>query len=624
VYGDNGTGKSTLYNAFTWLMYGKAANGEKGYTPKTSGSHNLSHTVEMTAETDDGAARVFKKDYHEVYKTQKGSAQEVFSGHTSDYYIDGVPVKEAEFKGAMASIYRDEELAKMLTMYDYFLDTMKPADRRGILLKVCGDVDDGEVYASNAELAELPELLEKPGGSGALYTVDEYMKIAAKRKSDIDRELESIPAMVNEAQRAKPDLAGRETDTAALDSLIDGYNRRIRELEAEAAAGVDTEAVALSVELSGLETKRAQGAAEYAKRCAEERREALARVDSLKRRRDDAEYAASRTERDIQAAREDISRMESQRGSLLEEWQRENARQWQGGTVCPTCGQALPEEQVNAARESFNTAKSKRLEEISRRGQSECSIDAIDKRKAGLAALSERLAAQEAEIAALESDVRSAEESVPVHQPYDSTRECIEIDRGIASLRERIQAAGADAPQTDTGAGEAETLRGRIQECVSLKTEIGVAARQDARIAELEAREKELGAQYGMVKKGIHLCELFTRTKAAMLDDRINSKFRTLRFRLFVEQVNGGISDDCEALIPCNGVMVPFKSANNAARINAGLEVIGTLAAHYGVELPVFIDNAESVTRFDGAGGMQLIRLVVSEADKAMRFEGGL
>jgi hypothetical protein len=109
-----------------------------------------------------------------------------------------------------------------------------------------------------------------------------------------------------------------------------------------------------------------------------------------------------------------------------------------------------------------------------------------------------------------------------------------------------------------------------------------------------------------------------------MLDERINSKFRTLRFRLFVEQVNGGISDDCEALIPCNGVMVPFKSANNAARINAGLEVIGTLAAHYGVELPVFIDNAESVTRFDGAGGMQLIRLVVSEADKAMRFEGGL
>lgn len=72
IYGDNGTGKSTVYNAFTWLMYGKPSTTEKNYTPKTTGSHNLHHSVEMTVELADGSEMVLKKDYHEVYKTIKG------------------------------------------------------------------------------------------------------------------------------------------------------------------------------------------------------------------------------------------------------------------------------------------------------------------------------------------------------------------------------------------------------------------------------------------------------------------------------------------------------------------------------------------------------------------------
>lgn len=92
IYGDNGTGKSTVYNAFTWLMYGKPSTTEKNYTPKTTGSHNLHHSVEMTVELADGSEMVLKKDYHEVYKTIKGNPQPVLSGHTTDYSMDGVPV----------------------------------------------------------------------------------------------------------------------------------------------------------------------------------------------------------------------------------------------------------------------------------------------------------------------------------------------------------------------------------------------------------------------------------------------------------------------------------------------------------------------------------------------------
>lgn len=193
IYGDNGTGKSTVYNAFTWLMYGKPSTTEKNYTPKTTGSHNLHHSVEMTVELADGSEMVLKKDYHEVYKTIKGNPQPVLSGHTTDYSMDGVPVSETQFKKNLLEIYHDEELAKMLTSYNYFLENMKVADRRKILLQVCGDADFNEVIESQGDLLkELPELLRKPGKAENYYTVDEYRAIAAKEKNLTDKELDDI------------------------------------------------------------------------------------------------------------------------------------------------------------------------------------------------------------------------------------------------------------------------------------------------------------------------------------------------------------------------------------------------------------------------------------------------
>ena len=105
-----------------------------------------------------------------------------------------------------------------------------------------------------------------------------------------------------------------------------------------------------------------------------------------------------------------------------------------------------------------------------------------------------------------------------------------------------------------------------------------------------------------------------------MLTERINDQFTSVRFRLFIDQVNGGIKEDCEVMIPADGRMVPFTFANNAARINAGLEIINTLSKHWGIQIPVFIDNCESITHPLKIGS-QMIKLYVSEPDKVLRLE---
>ena len=94
----------------------------------------------------------------------------------------------------------------------------------------------------------------------------------------------------------------------------------------------------------------------------------------------------------------------------------------------------------------------------------------------------------------------------------------------------------------------------------------------------------------------------------------MNGMFRVARFRLFREQVNGGIAECCD--VTYNDI--PYINVNYAAKINLGIDIINTLSVIYGVRVPLFIDNAESVTVLEPSMS-QTIRLVVSENDKELR-----
>lgn len=281
IYGDNGTGKSTVYNAFTWLMYGKPSTTEKNYTPKTTGSHNLHHSVEMTVELADGSEMVLKKDYHEVYKTIKGNPQPVLSGHTTDYSMDGVPVSETQFKKNLLEIYHDEELAKMLTSYNYFLENMKVADRRKILLQVCGDADFNEVIESQGDLLrELPEMLRKPGKAENYYTVDEYRAIAAKEKNLTDKELDDIPQRIDEAEKAKPDVTGLDAQT--IDNTMAEIKEKRRELESQRAARESGATTTIRQQIAELESQRAAGEAKHVRAESEANKGTYERISNLR------------------------------------------------------------------------------------------------------------------------------------------------------------------------------------------------------------------------------------------------------------------------------------------------------------------------------------------------------
>jgi uncharacterized Zn finger protein (UPF0148 family) len=346
----------------------------------------------------------------------------------------------------------------------------------------------------------------------------------------------------------------------------------------------------------------------------------------------DAQSTATGLEWDIRLAgqeatrcTEDASRLSDQLEQVRNQWYAVDGQEfiYSAETVCPTCGQSLPEERVEAAREKalaeFNLSKSKRLESITADGMAfrvrkERAEAQAQSAREKAEALQKRLDDVRHDISGLEAALEEAKaQQVDVTQ----TPEYAELARQKDSLAQAT--ADLKAGSQATVAALRSELANLEQICQSLERtqlQLSQRAQGEQRIAELQSQEKVLAAEYERLEREMYLTEEFIRCKVRMLEERINARFRYATFKLFEQQVNGALSECCETLY--NGV--PYNSnLNRGARINVGLDIINALSQHYGFSAPIFVDNREAVTKLL-ATDAQVISLVVSEPDKTLRI----
>mgnify|MGYP001201185334 FL=1 len=621
IYGDNAVGKTTIFDAFTWLLFGKDSQNKADFEIKTlrpdgTPIHNLEHEVEGVLSID-GRRTTLRRVFREKWTKKRGSATSEFSGHTTEYYVDGVPAKESEYKAAVASIV-DEGLFRLLTSPTYFNEVLKWQDRRKILLEVCGDISDEDVITSNPALAELPAILQG-------RSIENHRKVVLARRKQINDELERIPARIDEAERSKPDVSGLSEDDLA--TQIDNLRAQIEAKQAELqriqnggqVAELEKRQREIEAELLQIKNELQAGALERIAAARREESRLRVEIDEIKR-------LIESTERQIERNNQLIQFKDDERGSLRQEWHRVNDRVFivpHVDDTCAACGQALPAEKVaeahRLAEEAFNLKKSRELEEISRRGKAlAAEIDGLkgENHRVGekIAKLREDLQAKQDAYAAAAAHVAELQASmtdVTAEPRYIEKQQEIErIKSEILSLRSSTLSA-VDAVRL-----EIAKLRNELELQESKRAKFDLVRRQDARIAELEQQEKALAAEFERLEKELFLLDEFTRAKVDLLETKINSKFRIARFKLFNQQINGGLEETCEVMV--NGV--PYNSLNNAARHNVGLDIITTLSEHYGIAAPIFQDNAESITRPLPTPGQQ-IRLIVSAGDKTLRVD---
>jgi DNA repair exonuclease SbcCD ATPase subunit len=622
AFGDNATGKTTLFDSFTWLLFGKDSLNRADFQIKTLGpdgepEHGLEHSVEAVLEIEDGNQLALKKVYSEKWTKKRGSATAEFTGHTTDHYIDGVPVQKKEYDARIAEI-ADESIFRLLTDPRYFNEVLHWQKRRELLLEVCGDVSDEEVIASKADLSKLADILGN-------RTIEQHRKVVQARRAEINKELEKIPVRIDEVKRGLPDISDitnekeLPNDIARLREELKAKQEELAQAKAGGQVAEKTKELRLiEAQMMDLRNKHRQALDE---RVGEKRQE-LSFVQS----------EITRTKYDINAKSDaiknyeaEISSLDAKMDKLRSDWREANAQQFEfeQDDVCPTCGQALPEEQIQATRDKalghFNILKANKLENINAEGkrlkEMKTSLEEkleimgkeIEKAKAELGELEQKVAALKAEI---DNIMQGAE-------PVESTQEYAKLSKQIEAIRAEIQELEVDNKEAviiiqkeiDVTSEDIEALEKTAAKLEAYYKGLG-------RIDELAAEERKLAAEYEELERQIYLTEEFIRTKVKLLEGKINSKFRMARFKLFDVQVNGAISETCETTF--NGV--PYSNLNNGARLNIGLDIINTLAEHYGFAPPVWLDNAESVTDILPTKGQQ-IRLIVSAADKKLRIE---
>ena len=615
IRGDNATGKTTIANAQSWLLTGKSSEDEKNYTPKTQGARNLEHSVECTYELDNGAIVTLKKVLKEKYTKKRGSTTAEFSGHSVDYFKDDVPVKEKEFNEFLRNVVGDVERVLMLMNVSYF-SRMDWKKRRQLLLEMCGDYSDDYIIASNPELLELKSILLKDGTTDQFHTVEDFMKMTKERMKKTNSDIQMIPARIDEANRAIPDVSvfNKECLQKEVSDLeVDIENLKKEKLltdnsDQEKARQEKIHDVQMKIKDARITFVDEQNKISY---------DHKQKVNDVSSKINDIQLKMNTITSRIRNATSDLNYMTEQRNKLLQEYQVVQTKEWDTNQeVCPTCGRELPLDQIEELKAKFNSNKSNQLEEINKRGQvvSKAAIqeqqELIDKLESEKTQLGTDLILAKQELSSLESEK-------PTSNLFESTETYRILNEELSKLQ-NMAVSDVNAAKKSEIENHIIANNQMLQDKQRQLSLFDTVDYQNKRIDELKDLQRKLSSSYENMESEIYLCEQFIKSKVDMITENINEKFKNVSFRLFETQVNGGLKECCDVMIPsAAGVPVPYEFANNAAQINAGLEIISILQGYYRVSLPIFVDNAESVTKLNEIDS-QIIRLVVDEKYKEL------
>lgn len=645
IKGQNASGKTTIFDAFTWLLFNKNSAGEEKFNvrPLDAGGNRIDN-VEIKVVTVlevDGEEVELSKVQKQSWVKKRGTDTAVLQGNVNSFEIDGYPKSEADYKAYISSLVA-EDLFKMLTNPQYF-SGMKWKDQRDILMKFVSGISDVQLAQENPEFADLlPELEKAP-------STEDIHKKFSKALSEWKKKQAEIPIRIDELSKSLLQIDVSEQELAKND-----LERRIAEIDGKIADAGSTvsdlmsEEMQLQFDMSGI-------------------MQSMNRELSARRRKlDNAKYEVSQVlaeahrkisdnQKQIESNKDTIEAAEQKRSELGAEYNAEKTKvfdeapylfheeEWQfdeNSTICKSCGQTLPadkierikadfevrkarakadaEKRLEDAKSSFAVQRESNLEEIKAHGfKQKHIIEDLTAKNEALQAEIESLKKQEQEALAKQNALSKQLEEIPAEADYMQNEDYVNLKARHDEVTAKIESMKSAADAAETFKEERKVL---VAELDSVKTEIAKASKNveiEERIGELEAEQKEVGQKVADQEKMLYLLESFIRTKMIKISNSINQHFKTVSWKLFEIQINGGLKECCECTV--NGV--PYSALNSGHRIIAGLDIIQSLSELYGVTAPIFTDNAESLNEYNVPDmAAQMILLAVSD-DKELKVE---
>ena len=623
ISGRNGSGKSTIANAISWLLFDCAADKTKNYSPKTIGPdgkelHNLHHSAEavFSCDTDEFS---LKKDFYEEYVVRRGiidtdgNKKREFTGHICDYYVNGRQVKKEEYDNFLSSMFSPDD-AKILTLPFHFATEMDTKTRREKIMALIGDVTDEDILEKDQSLDVIIRKIQAKGNADNLA---HDLKEEAKQTSD---KIKEFPIRIEECNgNIIPPAKTKEEAEKSIRAL----NAKITELESR-KNGMSDSAALLTLKTKALELKTR--IKEIESDINGKNNEILS---AQRKEKEEYEFTLNRLENDsvllaqnLKAAENELRSFSKEKKELAEYIEKSKERTFNipmPSDICSCCGQKLPLEVIEKARanwlkgkEQFEEGKSRALSEANSRMNSIYS----DKKLANLTTAKEHI----------ESDIRDNEKQRENVKEYldmlmtakpalisaEDNPEYISLKKELDKIKTAMEGEDNVRNEAENAIdNEIKSLKTKLDEENQTLNQIFSNEKLSKRIKELTAEHEESLKRAERIKADIENLELYRRIKAELFEEKQISRFHNVYFAFFTEQINGGQKEVCEPfIINRKGQRISFYKASTGEKINGGLAIINAFSHYMNLSLPIIIDNAEAVNRIIQTEGQQILMKV--------------
>lgn len=640
VSGKNGCGKTTLADAHMWVFCDKDYSLKSNPDIRPDDGRECLPRVDIDLLIDGKPVSVAKFQKRTESKPKDGKPGKV--ALSNKYEINGVPKAERDFKADLKERGFDFDNFLMLSHMEIFTD-LKDADARKILFSMSDGAgkSDLEIAKTVPDCAELMPLLET-------YKADEIKAMNSATLKKAEEQLKAIPNQIIGMEHSKVDA-----DTAELELQKNALQEQISDLEKQITQAGNEKAGEIKAELAGLRTKLLEIDSKAKADLLEQKSSVCNKVSTLELDRNIKTSELNRKTSTLESLR-------AQKKELLEKLQ--NARtqypkikdaEWDSSTlesiesetfkdadtICPTCGQNLPSEQIEQLKSSFEQKKQERInqqlkakeewEQDKKRKLDEV-IQIGNKAYADMKEAHKQEETLTSEISKLTDELEQIKtyldaenknlEAIP-KEPYFS--ENAEYQQILASIKEKQQELNSLDNGEEVKKQLSEQLSGKKQELAAVNQRIGEAnnnVRIDEQIEKLQESQKQYAQSKADAQMILDELKSLSMAKNTALEDAVNKYFDGVKVKLFDTQKNGEVVDACIWYVQDKDGdwKKLIGNANTALMMKGKIAIMDGLQKFYGVSYPIFVDCAAELDNSSLAGikaDAQLIFLKVAEGD---------
>lgn len=592
--GQNGAGKTTVADAVWWVLFGKDSQGRTKFGVRPFDSqgndiHKIDIEVKLTMLVN-GEPKQFGRVSSEKWTTQRGSKEAVLTGNETTLTINESVVKTKEFQEELDAVLNEEDF-KLLSNPMHFMKNLDDKQRREVLMKLAGDEEQIEFELK--QRSQFSELVEEwnndlnKNKSFAMFL--DYLK--NKSKTD-NATLKSIPDQIHALESTLEELGSEES----LNNLIIGYKAEIDKIDAsinnvvEEPAWIEEnieKAKTLKNKVMELENERQKEYSDKVNEVHEQRKLIKNSINKKDNELNDLKIDLSTKENKLK----NLARYKEQ---LLEDYRNIKNKEFvapEVNKVCYACGQDLlgvdETAIVNHAEEHFNEQKQKDIALIIEKGNANnIEIEEIEK---SIEPIKMEINSVQNEITRLKLSL----DRIVDAEVTNSSKEFIKLENEIEDLQEKVmeyrlsnKIDNSDAIQQKQSymamIGDAQRKLGQLNQQKATKN----------KIRELLEKEELLREQKIRFEVLINDALDFENEKNVSFERNLSTKFSSIKWRLFEQQVNGGFRNVCYPLL--NGV--PYGDQSTGEKIFTGVDIIKTFQEVEGIQVPIIIDNKESLS----------------------------